>query len=55
MTKMATEPSVENIRNADSTVDTLNAICAISLADINNTNINSSDHFHCTTYPMLVN
>ena len=52
---MATEPSVENMSDIDTMEDTLNAICDISLADINNTNINSSDQPHCITYPMLVN
>ena len=52
---MATEPSVENISDTDTTEDTLNATCDISLPGINNTNINSSDQPHCITYPMLVN
>ena len=52
---MATEPSEENISDIDAMEDALNAICDISLADINNTNINSSDQPHCITYPMLVN
>ena len=39
---MTTEPSVENISNADTIEDTLN-------------DINSSDQPHCITYPMLLN
>ena len=49
---MATEPSAENIFDADTIENTLNAI---SLADINYININSSDQQQCITYPMLVN
>ena len=52
---MAWGPSAESISDADSIVNTLNAIYDISLADINDTNIDLSDQPHCITYPMLVN
>ena len=52
---MAPGPSTKNISDADTIENTLNAFCDISLADINNTNINLSDQPHCITYPMLVN
>ena len=55
ITTMASGPSAESISDADSNENTLNAICDISLADINNTNIDLSDQPHCITYPMLVN
>ena len=55
ITTMASGPSAESINDADSIENTLNAICDISLADINNTNIDLSDQPHCITYPMLVN
>lgn len=55
ITTMTSGPSAESISDADSIENTLNAICDISLADINNTNIDLSDQPHCITYPMLVN
>ena len=52
-TNIATNPTPANFNDAAIIEGTLNAICAISLADINN--VISSDPSSCVTYEELVN
>ena len=52
-TNIATNPTPANFNDAAIIEGTLNAICAISLADINN--VISSDPSSCVTYEELIN